>query len=65
MIFAGFNVFASKVASVLLGLIMLLTLYWAKNWVARVSTVLFIGLIVALWFIQEAVGLRYFVLFMG
>ncbi|KAJ3171953.1 hypothetical protein HDU88_006763 [Geranomyces variabilis] len=65
MIFAGFDITASKVVSALVGLAMLLTLYWAKNWLTRGITLLFIGLIVGLWLIKDAFYLRYFVLFMG
>jgi hypothetical protein len=65
MVFAGFNITASKVVSVIIGLCLLATLWWARNWLARGITLLFIGLIVALWLIEESVGLTYFVLFMG
>ncbi|KAJ1861850.1 hypothetical protein LPJ73_000922 [Coemansia sp. RSA 2703] len=65
MVFAGFNVLASKIVSVIIGVCMLLTLIWAKNWLTRIITVLFIGLIVGLWFTPHGGGLRYVVLFMG
>ncbi|KAJ1799288.1 hypothetical protein LPJ59_001935 [Coemansia sp. RSA 2399] len=65
MVFAGFNVLASKIVSVIIGVCLLVTLYWAKNWLTRVVTVLFVGLIVGLWFTPHGVGLRYVVLFMG
>ncbi len=65
MIFAGFNVLASKIVSVILGIAMLVVIYFAKNWLARVITFLTIGLIVLLWLVADSVGLRYFVLFVG
>ncbi|KAI9599030.1 peptidase M50B-like-domain-containing protein [Syncephalis fuscata] len=65
MIFAGFNVLASKIVSVIIGICLLATLWWAKNWLTRGITLLFIGMIVVLWVVKEAVGLKYFVLFMG
>ncbi|KAJ3013998.1 hypothetical protein HKX48_005410 [Thoreauomyces humboldtii] len=65
MIFAGFDVLASKIVSVMIGLAMLLTLYWARNWLTRGVTVLFIGLLVLLWWADTGYYLRYFVLFFG
>ncbi|KAJ1883445.1 hypothetical protein H4R99_000754 [Coemansia sp. RSA 1722] len=65
MVFAGFNVLASKIVSVIIGVCLLATLIWAKNWLTRVITVLFVGLIVGLWFTPHGAGLRYVVLFMG
>ncbi|KND01028.1 uncharacterized protein SPPG_04121 [Spizellomyces punctatus DAOM BR117] len=65
MVFAGFDVLASKIVSVLIGLAMVATLYWARNWLTRGITVLFIGLIALLWWINGGYYLRYFVLFMG
>ncbi|KAI8907084.1 peptidase M50B-like-domain-containing protein [Powellomyces hirtus] len=65
MVFAGFDVLASKVVSVMIGLAMLATLYWARNWLTRGITLLFIGLIALLWWIDGGYYLRYFVLFMG
>ncbi|KAJ2557358.1 hypothetical protein EV175_001390, partial [Coemansia sp. RSA 1933] len=65
MVFAGFNVLASKIVSAVIGVCLLATLYWAKNWLTRVITVLFVGLIIGLWFTPHGIGLRYVVLFMG
>ncbi|KAI9336562.1 peptidase M50B-like-domain-containing protein [Obelidium mucronatum] len=67
MIFCGFNLLASKVAGVFVGLCMLATLIWAKNWLTRGITVIFIGLIAFLWWlpVNGGVGLRYFILFLG
>ncbi|KAJ2496645.1 hypothetical protein GGH96_005686 [Coemansia sp. RSA 1972] len=65
MVFAGFDVLASKIVSVIIGVCLLATLIWAKNWLTRIITVLFVGLIVGLWFTPKGAGLRYVVLFMG
>ncbi|KAJ2454397.1 THO2 plays a role in transcriptional elongation [Coemansia sp. RSA 2336] len=65
MVFAGFDVLASKIVSVIIGVCLLATLFWAKSWFTRLITVLFIGLIVGLWFTPQGAGLRYVVLFMG
>ncbi|KAK9703988.1 hypothetical protein K7432_010455 [Basidiobolus ranarum] len=65
MVFAGFDITASKVVSVIIGICLLVTLFWAKNWLTRGITFLFIGLIALLWWFQNGAGLRYFVLFMG
>ncbi|KAJ1897960.1 hypothetical protein LPJ66_003048 [Kickxella alabastrina] len=65
MVFSGFNVLASKIVSVVIGVCLLATLFWAKNWLTRIITVLFAGLIVGLWFTPHGAGLRYVVLFMG
>ncbi|RKO84506.1 peptidase M50B-like-domain-containing protein, partial [Blyttiomyces helicus] len=65
MVFAGFDVLASKIASVLLGVAMLATLFWARNALARVITVLMVGVIAFLWWLDGGYYLRYVVLFMG
>lgn len=65
MVFAGFDVLSSKIVSIIIGVCMLLTLYWARNWLTRGLTVLFIGVVVALWLIKSGEYLTYFVLFMG
>lgn len=67
MVMSAFDsrLLASKVASVVFGIIMILVLIWARNWVARVTTVVFIALIVGLFFIEEGAGIRYVMLFLG
>ena len=55
---AGFNTLASKVVAVLVGVAMLATLFWAKNWLTRVVTVTFVALIAFLWWFDNSVGLR-------
>ncbi|KAJ1964560.1 hypothetical protein GGI12_001336 [Dipsacomyces acuminosporus] len=65
MVFAGFNVLASKIVSIILIVCLLATLFWARNWLTAGITVLFVGLIVGLWFTPHGIGLKYVVLFMG
>jgi len=66
LIFAGFNIVASKVASFILGACFLLTLWWArKDWLTIVTILLAVGLLVACWFIANAQPLRFVVLFIG
>ncbi|KAF2280965.1 uncharacterized protein EI97DRAFT_429057 [Westerdykella ornata] len=64
--FCGFNIVASKVASIVLGVCFLLTLWWArKDWLTIVTILLAVGLLVACWFIKHAEALRFVVLFIG
>ncbi|KAL2008523.1 hypothetical protein VTN00DRAFT_6717 [Thermoascus crustaceus] len=66
LIFCGFNIVASKVASIVLGVCFLLTLWWARrDWLTIVTVLLAVGLLVACWFIAHAEALRYVVLFIG
>ncbi|KAI9774162.1 MAG: hypothetical protein M1840_005255 [Geoglossum simile] len=66
LIFCGFNIVASKVASIVLGVCFLLTLWWARrDWLTILTVLLAVGLLVACWFIKHAEALRYVVLFIG
>jgi len=65
MIFCGFNPLASKICAVIIGICMLLLLWYAKNWLVRLITVVFVGLIALMWYIEDAKYLEYFVLFLG
>lgn len=65
MIFCGFNLLASKVIVVIVGVAMLATLIWAKNWLARGITIVFIGLMAFFWWFENSIALRYIVLFLG
>ncbi|CAG8593701.1 11643_t:CDS:2 [Ambispora leptoticha] len=65
LIFCGFNILASQFASIFLGLCLLITLWWARNWLTRFITFFFIAVMVGLWFIEKGAGLKYFVLFVG
>jgi hypothetical protein len=60
--FCGFNIVASKVASIVLGVCFLLTLWWArKDWLTIVTILLAVGLLVAFWFIEHGEALRFMV----
>ena len=66
LIFCGFNIVASKVASLVLGVCFLLTLWWGKRDWLTVGTILAsVALLVACWFIAHAEALRFVVLFIG
>ena len=65
MIFSGFDLLASQITSIIVMLALLVTLYWAKNWLLRGLTVLFVAFIALLWWLGGGVGLPYVVLFMG
>lgn len=66
LIFAGFDIVASKVASIILGVCFLLTLWWARrDWLTIVTILMAVGLLVACWFIAHGEALRWVVLFIG
>jgi hypothetical protein len=66
LITCGFDTNASKVATIVLAVFFLFTLWWArKNWLSWVLILGMSGLIVFFWFIGGGVALRYFVLFVG
>jgi len=60
--FCGFNIVASKVASIVLGVCFLLTLWWArKDWLTILTILIAVGLLVAFWFIEHGEALRFMV----
>jgi hypothetical protein len=62
LIFCGFDIVASKIASFVLGVCFLLTLWWGKrDWLTVLTVLLAVGLIVACWFIVHAEPLRFVV----
>lgn len=62
LIFAGFNIVASKIASIVLGVCFLLTLWWARrDWLTIITVLLAVGLLVACWFIVHGEALRWVV----
>ena len=66
LIFCGFDIVASKVASIVLGVCFLLTLWWARrDWLTIGTVLAAVGLLIACWFIKDAEGLKYVVLFIG
>ncbi|ORX82501.1 hypothetical protein BCR32DRAFT_267583 [Anaeromyces robustus] len=65
MIFCGFNEQASKICAIVIGISMILLLWYAKNWIARIITVIFVGLIALAWYLEGGKYLIYVVLFLG
>lgn len=66
LIFCGFDIVASKIASLVLAVCFLVTLWWGKKDWLTISTILAaVGLLVACWFIAHAEALRFVVLFIG
>ncbi|KAK3359870.1 peptidase M50B-like-domain-containing protein [Lasiosphaeria hispida] len=66
LILCGFNIVASKVASIIVGVCFLLTLWWGRrDWLTIMTILLAVGLLVGCWFIAKAEALRYVILFIG
>ncbi|KAL4065453.1 peptidase M50B-like-domain-containing protein [Scleroderma citrinum] len=66
LIACGFDTNASKVASLVLAVFFLFTLWWARrNWLSWALIFGMSGLIVLFWFVAEGGALRYFILFIG
>ncbi|KAF8162769.1 peptidase M50B-like-domain-containing protein [Crassisporium funariophilum] len=66
LIACGFNTNASKIASIVLAVFFLFTLWWArKNWLTWLLIFGMSGLIVLFWFVAGGIALRYLVLFIG
>ncbi|KAK3299363.1 peptidase M50B-like-domain-containing protein [Chaetomium fimeti] len=64
--FAGFNINASKIASIVVGVCFLLTLWWGRrDWLTIGTVLAAVGLLVGCWFIAHAEALRFVVLFIG
>ncbi|KAL2019638.1 hypothetical protein VTK56DRAFT_9453 [Thermocarpiscus australiensis] len=63
---AGFDINASKVASIVVGACFLLTLWWGRrDWLTVLTVLAAVGLLVGCWFIAHAEALRFVVLFIG
>ncbi|KIK03967.1 hypothetical protein K443DRAFT_676288 [Laccaria amethystina LaAM-08-1] len=66
LIACGFNTNASKIASIVLAVFFLFTLWWARrNWITWVLILGMSGLVLLFWFVGGGVALRYFILFIG
>ncbi|KAF8898224.1 peptidase M50B-like-domain-containing protein [Gymnopilus junonius] len=66
LIACGFNTDASKVASLVMAVFFLFTLWWARrNWLSWLLIIGMSGLIVLFWFVAGGEALRYLVLFIG
>lgn len=60
LIFCGFHVNASKIASIVLGVCFILILWWGKrDWLTILTVLLACGLIIGCWFIQHSHALRF------
>jgi hypothetical protein len=65
IVFCSFNTLATRIMAGVIVFMLILTIYWAKNMLARGISVLFIGLLVAAYFLFDGIALNYFVLFLG
>ncbi|PWN28940.1 hypothetical protein BDZ90DRAFT_250187 [Jaminaea rosea] len=66
MIACSFDIRASKVMSIVLGVIFLMTAFWARrDWLTLLVLFITAGILVAFWFIAHGVALQFFVLFVG
>lgn len=66
LIFCGFDIVASKIASIVLGVCFLLVIWWGKrDWLTVLTVLAAVGLLVGCWFIDHAQALRFVVLFIG
>ncbi|GEM10609.1 hypothetical protein Rt10032_c11g4626 [Rhodotorula toruloides] len=66
LIFCGFNVVACKIASIVVGVCFLITLWWSRrDWLSVLTILVATGLIVAFWFIAHGEALRYYMLWLG
>jgi hypothetical protein len=62
LIFCGFDIVASKIASIVLAVCFLLTLWWARrDWLTIITVLFAVVLLVACWFIDHAEPLRFVV----
>jgi hypothetical protein len=60
LIFCGFHVNASKIASIVLGVCFLLILWWGKrDWLTILTILIACGIIVGSWFIAHSHALRF------
>ncbi|GAA5895389.1 hypothetical protein JCM6882_006238 [Rhodosporidiobolus microsporus] len=62
--FCGFNTLASKIASFIVGLCWI-GVFLQVEVIAKIMTLLAVGLMVGLWFVDHAWGLRFYILFLG
>ncbi|TNY22642.1 peptidase M50B-like-domain-containing protein [Rhodotorula diobovata] len=62
--FCGFNTLASKIASFIVGLCWI-GVFLRVEVVAKLMTLLAVGLMIGLWFVEHAWGLRFYILFLG
>lgn len=64
MIATSFDIQASKIMTIIIGVFFLMTIWWArKDWLTWVLLLCMAGLIVGFWFIANGVALQFLVLF--
>jgi len=56
---------SSEVASIVIGLILLATLWWSSTIFTAFSALLMVGMMAAVYFYRDGMALKYFILFMG
>ncbi|TKA55726.1 hypothetical protein B0A53_02862 [Rhodotorula sp. CCFEE 5036] len=66
LIFCGFDITASKITAIIVGVCFLITLWWSRrDWLSIVTILIAIGLIVAFFFVAHGQALRWYMLFLG
>ncbi|GAA5860766.1 hypothetical protein JCM8547_005528 [Rhodosporidiobolus lusitaniae] len=65
MVFVGFDTLASKYASFVIMALWLPVIAMQKNVLSAVVCAASLGLLIGIWFIEHAAGLRYYILFLG
>ncbi|GAA5911668.1 hypothetical protein JCM6882_006935 [Rhodosporidiobolus microsporus] len=65
MVFVGFNALASKYASFVVMALWLPVIAFQANLLSRLVCFASLGLLVGIWFIEHAAGLRFYILFLG
>lgn len=62
LIFCGFDIVASKVASIVLGVCFVVTVWFGRrDWLTIVTVLMAVGLLIGFWFIAQAEALRFLV----
>ncbi|GAA5967108.1 hypothetical protein JCM21900_001890 [Sporobolomyces salmonicolor] len=66
LIACGFDITASKVASIVVGVAFLMTLWWGRRDWLTIGTILFaVGIMIGFWWVAHGAGLRFIILFIG
>jgi len=66
LIACGFDTNASKIATLVMAVFFLFTLWWARReWLTWILILGMSGLIILFWFVDNSIALRFFVLFIG
>ncbi|GAA6015916.1 hypothetical protein JCM8202_005343 [Rhodotorula sphaerocarpa] len=66
LIFCGFNISASKIIAIFVGVCFLVILWWARrDWLSILTILFATGMIVAFFFIAHGQALRWYMLFLG